>query len=184
MKKYVAIAGVLVLITAVILINVWARKPSNSTIIVPSTTTPLQKAKQPVVIETAYFTVTLPSGFEIKSQVENATSQDLMQIVATEPRSNGKQIAISVGQLPKEGIAGVASYNLRVKNTDMYTQTEFGGMQSAVPTFYSATPSVYEITGFWPHASLYAAISASGSPSEKTDINNDYIATLDTWKWR
>ena len=184
MKKYFVIGGATVLVGVLALLILWASRPSTSTIIVPKTDQQTIKNNDPVKIETAYFSVTLPAGFQIKSQQENATSQDLIQIVATEPRSNGKQLAINVGKLPADGIAGVASYNLRIKNPTIYSPTEFGGMQAGVPTFFSVTTSVYEITGFWPHANLYASISASGSPSEKTAINTDYVATLDAWRWQ
>lgn len=158
-------------------------RPSKS-IVTPVSQTSTAPKNERQQVTTAYFTVLLPPGFEVKTQEENATAQDVAQIVATQPRSGGQQIAINVATVGKEGLQGVASYNLRVKTPETYTKVEFGGMPAGVPTFYSQTDNMYEITGFWVRAGLYASISVSGVPNDKQPINVAYAQTLDGWQWK
>ncbi len=177
------VAVVLILVTVIVLIVLF-HAPSKSVVTQPKTTTQRSEDSNPTPVDTAYFTMRLPAGFVTKSQQENATAQDVLQLVATKVRSNGQQVAINLATMPSDGLPGVASYNLRSKNPSIYTPIEFGGMPAGVPTFYSQTATAYEITGFWVNGGLYASISVSGAPNDKSAINQLYAQVLDSWRWR
>lgn len=184
-KNYIIVAAsVFLVILAGIILFIWARQSSTGTIKDPQKSAEVEKASTPVKIDTAYFTAILPPGFVVKSNTENASSQDLIQIVATRPSSNGQQISISVGTLPKEGIGAVSSYNLRVSTPETYKKTEFAGMPSGLTTFYSQSQTAYEITSFWVRGGLYAMVSASGLPTQKDDINQSLVTMFANWQWR
>lgn len=185
-KSYFFVIAAVIVAVAIAASIIFSQLPSKSTIKPANSGASLQEQNgQPKKVETAYFITTLPAGFEIKTNTESVSSgQDMIQIVATQPRSNGQQIAITAGVLPSEGLGGVASYNLRIKNPDTYTQIEFGGMPAGAPTFYSTAGAGYEITTFWPQAALFSSISVSGISADKTAINQTLTQVLGSWQWR
>lgn len=183
-KILIIVCVVAVIIVCAVLISIWARQPSTSTIIPTDTNTSSAQQSSPQKIDNAYFTATLPVGFTIKTNTENVNSTELVQIVATRQDGTGQQIAVTIGLLPADNLAGVSSYNLRVKNSAVYQPVEFGGMRADAKLFYSQTDSFYEITAFMTRASLYASVSASGLPNDKTTIDQSLVNFLDTWQWR
>lgn len=184
MKKIILAISVIAFVMVISIAVAWSLKPSRAVIKSADKPVATAQSNESVVLKTAYFNVTLPSGFVVKNQTENANPLDVMQITATKSNANGRQVAISIGVLPEEGLAGVSSYNLRVKNPDTYKKTEFGGMPAGIPTFFSSADSIYGITGFWVNGSLYAAITISGIDSDRTIINQTYATLLDAWAWK
>ena len=184
MKKYIAIAGVVLLVAIVIIFLVFSHQPSKGKIEpaknLDSSTTSQSKVE---TVETAYFTAPLPVGFVVKSNTENASPETMIQVVATKPQSQGEQIAITLGTLPSDGLAGVSSYNLRIKNPDTYKQIEYGGLPANSPTFHSDNGTNYEVTVFLTHASLYAVVSVSGISADASNINQVLESTIGNWKW-
>lgn len=184
-KALIIVVSTVVLVAIVAIVIILLQKPSKS-VVTPRTGGSGVKTEQSVAlpINTAYFTATLPVGFKIKSQTENATASDILQIVATQNNSNGQQIGINLATIAKEGLGGVASYNLRVKNPDIYKPIEFGGMPANVPTFYNRSETEYGITGFWVRDGLYASIAVAGTRADEALINQHYMQLLDSWRWR
>jgi hypothetical protein len=187
MKKLIIfIAAAIIAIGAAIAVFIVVQRPSKSTVRqnqdqTATDQTEIQKTK---TIETAYFIVTIPASFEVKTNTESNNTQNMLQIVAMQPHASGQQIAVTVGVLTGGGLADIASYNLRIKNPSTYNTVEFGGMPAGAPTFYSATGADYEITTFWPRASLVATISVSGNSDSKTEINQALMQVLGSWQWR
>jgi|GEM_PF-6271631 len=187
MKKLVLfIAATIITISAAIAIFITLQQSSRGTVRQSqdqiATSQPTVQA--PKKIDTAYFAVTVPASFEVKTNVESDNTQNIIQIVAVQSHANGQQIAVTVGVLPSAGLADIASYNLRIKNPDTYSTIEFGGMPAGAPTFYSTAGAHYEITTFWPRASLVATISVSGNSDSKTEINQALMQVLGSWQWR
>lgn len=189
MKKTSTIVIALLVIIAIGLIAIfllWSRQPSKSNITPqPTQSAPNDTAAAPVKIDTAYFTTTLPAGFVVKTNTESSTNtQQLVQIVAVQPKAQGQQIAITIGQLPADGLAGVSSFTLRSKNPSTYAPVEFGGMPADAKLFSSTNDAVYEITAFSTRSALYAAIASSGITANQTDTNKNLMSVLTDWTWR
>lgn len=184
MKKYIALASIILLTASAVLFFVFSHQPSKGKI-EPSkndnkSSVPQSKAE---IIETAYFRAPMPVGFIVKSNTENATPETMIQVVATKPQSQGEQIAITLGTLPNDALAGVSSYNLRVKNPDTYLPVEYGGLPANSPTFHSDNGTNYEVTIFLSHASLYAAVTVSGISSDASNINQALESIVGNWQW-
>lgn len=183
-QKLVILIGVIATLCFVVVIVGLMRKPSKSVITPPSNTSNTTTEESALPINTAYFTTTLPAGFRIKTQTENATATDVLQIVATQNNSNGQQIGISLATLGNDGLRGVSAYNLRIRDPATYRLIEFGGMPADVPTFYNRSDTHYGITGFWVRNGLYASIAVSGAIGDEPAINQNYLFVLNNWRWR
>lgn len=189
MKKTTKLAAAFVAVIAIGLaaaLWVWSRQPSKSNIATqPSQSVLGQEVAAPEKIETAYFTALLPVGFVVKTNTESSTNtQELVQIVAVQPKAQGQQIAITIGQLPADGLAGVSSFALRNKNPNTYLPIEFGGMPADAKLFNSTNDAVYEITAFMTRSALYAVIASSGISANQTDTNKNLMSVLTSWTWR
>lgn len=181
-KAYYALA-VVCLCGIVLLLVYWAKQPTKTTVVLKSLPDTAVTSNS-VELSTEFFTATLPAGFIVKSQTKNATSQDLLQIMATQPVSSGGQIAITIGVLSNQGLDGVASYNMRIKSPETYVKTVFGGGQGAVISFYGQQNAIYELSGFWPKDDRYASIAVSGLQSQKEATIKYYTQVISSWQWR
>ena len=183
-RKFPVLVFFILLIAVGIAVFFWARQSSTKTANNPEASEDIQESTSAVKIETAYFTAILPSGYKVTSNIESASSQDLIEITAVNQNTNNHQLTIRIGQLPKDGFAGVPSYANRVNNPAVYTRTEFAGMPVGAPTFYSNTGGNYEITSFWEHAGLYASVTATGPSQQSSDVNQALVTTFSNWRWR
>lgn len=137
---------------------------------------------QAIPIDTAYFSTTLPPGFKIKSQVEKPGGPQMIQIFSSSTNNADGQLAITVGALPSDGLSGISDFSYRQRNTDLYINMQFAGLPAGASSF-SSKKGDNEITVFWPHAAMYAMISASSS-GHKTIANSAMEAVIGQWNWK
>ncbi|TAH34097.1 hypothetical protein EYC59_03815 [Candidatus Saccharibacteria bacterium] len=169
-------------IGAVAALNAWSSGPAEGTIHtgIPSTATKPAEQAAPLTIQAAFFSAKLPTGF-IQKDASPPTSQVSVRVLATNTSSR-QQIGISGGALPKEGLIGVADYNLRVKDTASYKRATSTSLPSGAVAFEDTAGSM--LTVFWPHGGNYVSLTVSGSPGSLRDLNELLSKILQNWQWK
>ena len=176
------LAAVLVIATAALLVQHWAGTSSDGTVHTgqpAATTTPAPK--EPLNIDTAYFTTHLPPGFTLKREEATPSSPILLQLVAT---NEHEQFAITVGSIPSEGLVGVGDFNLRVTKTTDYEPYRPAGMPVEA-TAFRATTGLPSFVAFWPHGSQYTEIALSSDGADNTpQLFDTFEIATHAWQWK
>lgn len=178
----IVLASVLVAAAAIVIFLQWANHPANGVAYTGSPVASTTEApKEPVNIQTNYFTAQLPTGFEVKRQNITSEGPTLVELVAN---NEHQQFAITIAKLPPEGLSGTGSYNLRVTKTDEYQAYRPAGMPVAVTAFRALTgPPAF--AAFWPEGSLYAQIAlTSDGGATLNDLFNSFVQTTHMWEWK
>jgi predicted phage tail protein len=150
---------------------------------VGSQNTPAVHSK-PVSVNTSYFTAILPATFSIKRQANAPPAPFLLQLEANTPATVDEQLAITVGKLPADGLRGIGDYNLRIKQSNVYSQTTFSNLPSHAIAFQNANPPA-ALTVFWPHGTRYAELTVSTSGGATySQLKTIYGQIITQWKWK
>ena len=177
------LAAALVIATTALLVQHWANTSSDGTTRIgkPIVATTTPTSKEPLALDTSYFTTKLPPGFTLKREEATPSSPILLQLVAT---NEHQQFAVTVGTMPDTGLKGVGDYNLRVTKTADYEPYRPAGVPVAATAFHNLTGSP-GIVVFWPNQSQYTEIALS---SDGTDTTPQLFATFEqvvyNWRWK
>ncbi|HSX15678.1 MAG TPA: hypothetical protein VLF40_02720 [Candidatus Saccharimonadales bacterium] len=169
--------------TVIIILRLWAGGPSTGTVHEgkPIITAKNEAPKEPLAVDTAYFTVTLPPGFTVRRQSDTPDRPIQLELVA----SNGhQQFAVTVGTLPSGGLEGLGDYNLRVTQTADYEPYRPAGIPIESTAFRNLTGDV-GFTDFWPHGSKYAEISlTSDGAATMPELFGTFEQASHNWQWK
>jgi hypothetical protein len=183
-----AIATALI-VPAGVLLNHWTNGSSTGAVHMgtPTTATQAEAAApaDPIGVTSTYFSTTLPSSFTIKRQQEFATGGPiLLQLVANTASTTDQQFAVTVGTTPTDGLAGIASYHLRVTDTTTYSAYTSPTLPSGTVAFRTRSGPA-ALTIFWPRGDRYVelAFSSDGGTSVEP-LELLYAHVLDNWKWK
>lgn len=186
MKKlgwYIFIAVALAGAVLLALLYFWAKRPVNSNVNISATRELPQATLTPSVpLNTDYFLTTLPAGFAAQSITEKDNGPQLLQISAMSSTKDQCQLALTIGRLPQEGLSGVADYNYRISNQNLYQNTDLEWLPEESVAFIS-TENFNEITLIWPHQTLYAIVSLSG-PQSLPIAKQNLEHVISSWRWK
>lgn len=179
-KKLIFLVATPLIIILVLLLYKWANSPTKPINIEPITATPTV-LPEPIDLQNIWFKTKIPAGFKQSTYQEDVTSNIKLQAVFIGDSKKYGQIAITLRDLPGDGITGAAEYNMRTKDTAKYQSVTYGGWPEAVKTF--TMTSGFETTSFWVNKNLYATVSASGDESVKKETSIALSSVLDQWQW-
>lgn len=191
MTKRLRVGGAILLAGAIACVGLlalrqWANRPADGSLhtkapIITDDLNNFDASAEAVSVQNEYFTVGLPAGFKVKRQTDTPKDPTLLQLVANDKH---RQLAITVATLPPEGLVGVGSYNLRVKNTAAYEPLVLEGMPPAAVAF-QATEGPPAFVVFWPHGERYAEIAlTSDGGATFNELSDSFLQTIQTWQWR
>lgn len=171
----------LVVTTTVMLVRHWADTSSDGTVHTGKPAPIAPAPKEPLSLDTSYFTTHLPPGFTLKREEVTPSSPIQLQLVAT---NTHQQFAVTVGNLPSDGLKGIGDYNLRVTKTTDYEPYRPAGMPVEATAFRDTT-GLPAFVAFWPHGSQYTeiALSSDGADNAGQLFATFEIATHD-WQWK
>ena len=176
------LTAALLITTAVLVVQHWASTSSDGTTHTgkPVVATVTPTAKEPLALDTSYFTTKLPPGFTLKREEATPSSPILLQLVTT---NEHQQFAVTVGIMPDDGLKGIGDYNLRVTKATDYEPYRPAGMPVAATAFRNITgPPGF--VAFWPNQSQYTEIALS---SDGVDTTPQLFATFEqavyNWQW-
>ncbi len=177
----------MIVATGVLLLSRWASRP----VIVggPSTAVEgIQSSRSFESLSTDYYTTTIPDELAVKSQNNARHGNTLSQTFLVNEESNFNnpltdQLAITVGNLPSEGVTGLTDVQFRSRNPEKYSQVSQSSFPEGSKVFVS-TANGYEKSVFWPYDGRYAAVVVSGTSDRATEINKDLDIVMTSWKWK
>lgn len=179
-RRLIYLVVAVCLIITGIFIYLWANSATKPITIEPVASKPTPKS-EPIYLQNIWFKTTIPSGFKQSSYQEDVNGEIKLQAVYVGDSIKIGQLAITLKQLPSDGIGGSAEYNMRFKNSDKYQQVAYGGWPEAAITF--SLKDGFETTAFWVNKNLYAIVSASGDELVRKDTNVALSSVLDQWQW-
>lgn len=178
-KVLILIIAILIIIGGIFIIK-WANSPTKPINIEPIAASPTP-LPDPIVLQNIWFKTKIPAGFKQSSYQEDVNSNIKLQAVFIGDSKKYGQIAITLRDLPSDGITGAAEYNMRIKDPVKYQAVAYGGWPEAAKTF--SMTSGFETTSFWVNKNLYATVSASGDDSVNKETSIALSAVLDQWQW-
>jgi len=180
-KKVIALlVGAIIIIVAGYMLTRWARSSTKEVPIIPVASVTDTK-ETGISIHNTWFQTMIPSGYKQNKYTETPSELTKVSAVYSSTDYNKGQIAITVKELPPEGLSGVTDYANRLRDTTKYKPTTFGGWP--VEATVLVRLDSFETTAFLTHQGLYASVSASGEDNTKTATNIALGQVLDQWNW-
>lgn len=153
--------------------------------VVKATTKPPASPAQQLTND--FFSLSLPPGYNVQSH-QPTPSNLLFNQMITKPGGFGTLIiAISIANMPSDGLDGDTSYTFRAQQPSVYQMStkNYGG-----DTVHIASDSqTSSVVAFWPHGSYLATVSiSSGTDAPSGDGNQDELNSLQpllaAWQWQ
>jgi hypothetical protein len=171
----------LFLLATVLALLQWMDTGTKGSVRIGTPVSPLPPA-QIVHVHTAYYTTVLPAGFSVKRQTGGTGLPQ--QFEANTPSQTDEQFAATIDAMPSDGFEGIASYAFRQKSPNLY--------EESAPTCLPAGAIAYrtisgpaELTLFWPHGKVYAAVSFSTDGVASFDqLQAVCSQTISEWVWQ
>ena len=177
------ICCVVIVLTALVSAWQWTRATSDGQVHVGTPKAPAAPAAavtQPTPLSTPYFTTMLPSGFAVKRQTVTPDRPTLLQLVAN---SKHQQFAVTIRELPREGLSGLGDYSLRTTQSAQYEPYRPAGLPVDA-TAFRAVSGPPEFTVFWPHQAVVAEISmSSDGGATLAELFNSFVQAAHSWGW-
>ncbi|MEJ0073277.1 MAG: hypothetical protein WDN27_04335 [Candidatus Saccharibacteria bacterium] len=179
----VVLICIVLLAALIVLLLHWMSGSSTGTVEVGKPSSSSQIA-EPLKLTNAYFTATLPAGFTLKRQTDGSGTPTLLQVYATASGTQNQQFAATIGNLPSNGLSGVADYNLRVTQPDNYAPYQLPSLPAGAVA-YRAAADPLAFTVFWPHGGRYAELGfgTDGAATEE-QLQATYAQVLAGWVWQ
>lgn len=170
------------LVVAVLVFYGWANHSETVVPQVESATTTLPNDNSKLTISTQYYSTIVAGNFRILERQVKRTNDVLDRLVAMK-QVNGSscQLAISVVNLPPDGLGGVADVHLRTSNPELYETTTVKGMEQDALAFRST--GIYELDVFMPHKDYYVSVALSNTAGGATSCDSDMQGILASWVW-
>jgi hypothetical protein len=176
----------LLVVLVVIFFQRWANRPvgtSLSETAVQGATTSNNRKD----LSTDYFTTNIASSFVVKSEkkVPHANLRLQMLLASDNDQSqtaNTDQLAISIGSLTPEGLAGVSDVQFRVLHPQVYTEISDSDFPTGARAFVKDDMG-YEKSVFWTHGSYYVSVVVSGTTDRASALNRELDSVVVSWQW-
>lgn len=164
---------------------VWASGPAVSTP-QPQVTSAHEPDTAPaehlLTLDTPLYSSHISGGYKIRSQQDKPAGVIQSSLVASETQEQGSQLAITVADLPDDGLRAVSDVVLRRNAPEKYTETSVDGVPTGSLVFVSSSP--YELTIFFPHDQYYAAASLSYTKPLQERYTNQLQELIRNWSWK
>ena len=175
--------GVVIVIAIVAALLAWLlARPVSTKIIIPKNSNNKPTSSPEIQINNSYYSTIVPAGFELYNGQQNNATNILDRRAYFDSADSSRQLAITIGNLGENAISSVADFNFRIKSPHLYTEYTFINLPLEAQAFISAT-SNFEISVFWPHNQLYAAIVVSGSGGNTATPESVLTSVIDQWQW-
>ena len=170
-------------------LNHWANTPASSSGVAQmvqevegATTAPTYAA-----FEGTQFVTDLPTRLSIKSSRDVANGPILTQMLlaasgGTPGSQIAEQLAITIGNVPAEGLSGVSAVSLR-EHSAAYTEQNFDWLPTGARAF-TGSQGGYEMSVFFADDSRYAALVVTGSPNDAAALEAGLAHSVATWRWK
>lgn len=126
------------------------------------------------------FKTVLPAGFTASDA--SLPSGDVRVRVLAIQRAERQQAAFIGGILPQEGLAGLADYNLRIKDTTKYLLSSRSTLPNGSVAFEAIDGTM--LTVFLVHGNDYAEITITGDPASTNELYNTMSIIQQEWTWK
>lgn len=159
----------------------WANKPVSQEIRIGNVTNDQQIPIGDQPLTTQYFESKIPENFRIQTSAASPAQANLIQVVAYEQTSGGRQVGVRSDTLPAGGITGVGDYNYRAKTPEEYTKYTNPDIPDLKHAFRKNDGT--EITVFIAKGSRYASIAVL-SKSDPAKVEELLKKVMNNWQWK
>jgi hypothetical protein len=177
-----------VVIPAIALLSRWMSNSSEGTVQMgtptPQTTEP-EASKEPVAVDTSFFSTSLPGGFTIKRKVDNPTANPLqLELAANTSSKTDQQFSATIGTMPVAGLSGIGDYNLRTTDTATYAKATPPQLPTGAVAFQTISGPA-ALTIFWARGIHYAELSFTTEGGTSLDsLQATYTHVISAWNWK
>lgn len=138
---------------------------------------------QGAILTSSYFSTILPGNLAIKTHNTKPKGSALEQLLAADASgTNSDQLAITIANLPADGLENVSDVIFRDRATDQYERVELDWAPAGVIAFQKK--SNYEFSVFWAKNGRYAAIVTSGGVDRRQSLDDTMSRVLRSWRWQ
>jgi hypothetical protein len=186
-KTYALLAVLFTLAISIYGFLTWANQPVTTT--KPSTGVEgLSTQRSFKDLSTDVFSTKVSTTYDQKSNVEDGQGVSINQIFLTSNQGTPSnpitdQLAITVGELPSEGLYGLSNVQFRMNQEGLYLQEE-DPLPGKEAISFIKNDDGYEKSVFWTENGYYAAVVVSGTVDRANILNNDLDSTIASWEWQ
>jgi hypothetical protein len=141
------------------------------------------KTTRDVSFTTKFFTTKISDAYVTRDHTERTSTGFLDRYLLVSPVEAGSdQMAITIGNLPREGVGVISDVIFRQQNKEIYTPVQLEDLPEGSVAFVSRQNG-YEISAFMPHADRYATVVVSGRPDREVSLRDQLKSAVSGWQW-